>query len=383
VGTLVSEYLKAQELQLLAEGGMSDAIRMFVEKDDIHAIQTYVSLCLYLFLSCVSVEYDGDTDATSDSHVHKSLKNMLKNVGAGEEVDEDDLDELVRSPFFPRLNLMLTINDAHSSPKRKKRKSKNGKRGQGVKPRVKERYAALDLHPLSIHPSSNICPSHLLPLLRPNFSQLDTELTTSLQGKAKQAESEPADSEDSMMEDVETQGLAMDVDFSDDDPTPPPPKKRGAAAASKAAPAKRAPAKKAAAPAKKAPAKRGKKVVAPPSDEDEDDNDQEFQADEAEVIELDDDDEDDEPAPPPVKKRTNRAALLSQPVVTTKKAPAKKAAAGTTKKAPAKKVAAAATQQSQLNFAPAGRSTGRAAAGRSQARTRMVVDDDDDFEDDD
>ena len=42
VGTLVSEYLRAQELQLLAEGGMSDAIRMFVEKDDIHAIQTYV-----------------------------------------------------------------------------------------------------------------------------------------------------------------------------------------------------------------------------------------------------------------------------------------------------------------------------------------------------
>lgn len=40
VGTLVKEYLAAQELQLLGEGGMSDAIQMFVEKDDIHAIQT-------------------------------------------------------------------------------------------------------------------------------------------------------------------------------------------------------------------------------------------------------------------------------------------------------------------------------------------------------
>lgn len=41
--TLVKEYLAAQELQLLGETGMSDAIQMFVEKDDIHAIETYVS----------------------------------------------------------------------------------------------------------------------------------------------------------------------------------------------------------------------------------------------------------------------------------------------------------------------------------------------------
>jgi double-strand break repair protein MRE11 len=40
VATLVKEYLSAQELQLLGENGMSDAIQMFVEKDDIHAIQT-------------------------------------------------------------------------------------------------------------------------------------------------------------------------------------------------------------------------------------------------------------------------------------------------------------------------------------------------------
>ena len=40
--TLVKEYLAAQELQLLGEAGMSDAIQMFVEKDDSHAIQSYV-----------------------------------------------------------------------------------------------------------------------------------------------------------------------------------------------------------------------------------------------------------------------------------------------------------------------------------------------------
>ena len=39
VQTLVREYLGAQELQLLGEAGMSDAIEMFVDKDDIHAIE--------------------------------------------------------------------------------------------------------------------------------------------------------------------------------------------------------------------------------------------------------------------------------------------------------------------------------------------------------
>ena len=38
VHTLVHEYLSVQELQLLGELGMSDAIELFVDKDDIHAI---------------------------------------------------------------------------------------------------------------------------------------------------------------------------------------------------------------------------------------------------------------------------------------------------------------------------------------------------------
>lgn len=43
VHTLVHEYLAAQELQLLGEGGMADAIGLFVEKDDPHAIAMWVS----------------------------------------------------------------------------------------------------------------------------------------------------------------------------------------------------------------------------------------------------------------------------------------------------------------------------------------------------
>jgi len=42
VHSLVQEYLHAQEMQLLGEAGMSDAIQVFVEKDDPHAISKYV-----------------------------------------------------------------------------------------------------------------------------------------------------------------------------------------------------------------------------------------------------------------------------------------------------------------------------------------------------
>ncbi|PPQ77954.1 hypothetical protein CVT25_015429 [Psilocybe cyanescens] len=70
VGTLVKEYLVAQELQCLGEGGMSDAIQMFVEKDDAHAIQSHVSL---------------------------SLKSLIQNCRATEDVelDEEEVDDML------------------------------------------------------------------------------------------------------------------------------------------------------------------------------------------------------------------------------------------------------------------------------------------------
>jgi double-strand break repair protein MRE11 len=43
VGALVKEYLSAQELQLLGEDGLSEAISSFVEKDDSHSIERYSS----------------------------------------------------------------------------------------------------------------------------------------------------------------------------------------------------------------------------------------------------------------------------------------------------------------------------------------------------
>ncbi|KAI0705613.1 Metallo-dependent phosphatase-like protein [Earliella scabrosa] len=69
VQTLVREYLAAQELQLLGEAGMSDAIETFVDKDDSHAIQT---------------------------HVSAALRALMKGVQANEgDVDDDNLDEIV------------------------------------------------------------------------------------------------------------------------------------------------------------------------------------------------------------------------------------------------------------------------------------------------
>ncbi|CAK5263680.1 unnamed protein product [Mycena citricolor] len=72
VQTLVKKYLEVQELQLLGEMEMTDAIGMFVEKDDTHAIQTYVS---------------------------KAFKRITKSAqtAGDDEFDEDELDEMLAS----------------------------------------------------------------------------------------------------------------------------------------------------------------------------------------------------------------------------------------------------------------------------------------------
>lgn len=84
VHTLVKEYLAAQELQLLGEAGMSDAIQMFVEKDDSHAISKWVVLVrLELLLNYFS-------------HVSTTLRALMKAVQANGELDKADLDDVVR-----------------------------------------------------------------------------------------------------------------------------------------------------------------------------------------------------------------------------------------------------------------------------------------------
>ncbi|KAI0080442.1 DNA repair exonuclease [Panus rudis PR-1116 ss-1] len=141
-----------------------------------------------------------------------------------------------------------------------------------------------------------------------------------------------AQSVDSMMMDVDVGEGGSDFEELNSDP-PPPPKKTTATRAKKAAPAKKAPAK--------APARgRGKKKVS--SEEDDDD---------------DDFDDDEEEAPKPAK-RTGRAA-------------------STAKKAPAKKATASSSKQATLSFAPAGRSSTRAAATKAKRKVAETIEIDD------
>ncbi|KAG8845291.1 meiotic recombination [Tulasnella sp. 330] len=55
VAQLVEEYLGAQELQLLGEHGMSDAVQVFVDKEDSTAIKTYFQKSLSTILTDVAV----------------------------------------------------------------------------------------------------------------------------------------------------------------------------------------------------------------------------------------------------------------------------------------------------------------------------------------
>ncbi|KAF8635559.1 hypothetical protein AX15_000209 [Amanita polypyramis BW_CC] len=249
VETLVKEYLAAQELQLLGENGMSDAIQMFVDKDDTHAIET---------------------------HVTKALSALMKDVRGKTvegDVDEDSLHDM-----------LVQAKEQHERAYAEKAQAKEA-RGKG---------------------------------------------------KAKDRDDEAAgQSDDSMMMDIDAAGAGSDFEVAESD-EPPPPKiaTRGRKTATRATTR---------APAKKAPAKgRGKKAV---------------QSDSEGLIELDEDEEEMEVTKP---KRTSRTAVLSRSTAT-KKTTTRKAAGGS-------------SRQTQLAFAPAARSSTRAAA--TKARGKMIVDDD-------
>jgi Mre11 DNA-binding presumed domain len=94
VATLVKEYLAAQELQLLGENGMSDAIQQFVEKDNTHSIEQRVfrnPTCpgkLIESLSCTR-------------YVKKALNSLIQDVDTTEALDEGEVEETVSSLVIP------------------------------------------------------------------------------------------------------------------------------------------------------------------------------------------------------------------------------------------------------------------------------------------
>lgn len=88
VANLVREYLAAQELQLLNEGGLTDAISSFVDKDDTHGISAYV-MQLPNPLNII-------TDECALRYVDASLKGLMKGAqvkGNIPDRDEDEEDE--------------------------------------------------------------------------------------------------------------------------------------------------------------------------------------------------------------------------------------------------------------------------------------------------
>jgi len=90
VHSLVQEYLRVQEMQVLGEAGMSDAIQIFVEKDDIHAISKYVLAVPLLVV----------LKLTECRHVENTLRGAMKGVQASGEVPEENLDDVVRKPLL-------------------------------------------------------------------------------------------------------------------------------------------------------------------------------------------------------------------------------------------------------------------------------------------
>lgn len=90
--TLVQEYLGAQQVQVLAEPGMSDALEIFMNKDDIRSFEKQV--CMHVMsISLLTI--------IISSHYHNTLKAMRKGVQVDipdDEIPEDDnIDELVSS----------------------------------------------------------------------------------------------------------------------------------------------------------------------------------------------------------------------------------------------------------------------------------------------
>ncbi|KAI9432940.1 Metallo-dependent phosphatase-like protein [Lactarius indigo] len=99
VHSLVQEYLRAQEMQLLGEAGMSDAIQIFVEKDDPHAIS---------------------------KHVESTLRALMKGVQASGEVPEETLDDVLERVREEREKQYVE----------EQRSGKTGAAKGGVKPRT-------------------------------------------------------------------------------------------------------------------------------------------------------------------------------------------------------------------------------------------------------
>ncbi|KAF8916588.1 Metallo-dependent phosphatase-like protein [Mucidula mucida] len=223
VATLVKEFLAAQEPQLLGENGMSDAIQMFVEKDDIHAIQT---------------------------HVGKTLKSMMKGVKAngGEpgELDEEDLDEVLTKAKEQQEKEYLE-NAAQNKPSKGKGKAKADESDA-----PSEDSMMMDIDVGGGDGGSDFDSDEPAP---PPKKKAPAKKAPAKAAPAKKAPAKKAPAKGRAKKKIDTDSDAEVIDIPDDDeiedddedePAPPPKKRTGRAAvlSQSQAPAKKAPARK-------------------------------------------------------------------------------------------------------------------------------------------
>ncbi|KAH7912498.1 Metallo-dependent phosphatase-like protein [Hygrophoropsis aurantiaca] len=222
VETLVREYLSAQELQLLGEAGMSDAIQMFVEKDDPHAIQ---------------------------SHVSTALKALMKGVQANGDVDERDLDDV-----------LVKIKEQHDQEYAEKIKT-----GKSTKAKGKQKAkgddsdaASADSMLMDVDGGGSDFEEQSDP--PPPKKKAPVKKTTAAKAPAKKAPTKTRGKK-AVVSESDEEIIELD-DEDDEEEEAPKPTKRTNRAAVLSQPAKKAPAKKAAA-SKAKPTTQGTLTFAP------------------------------------------------------------------------------------------------------------------------
>ncbi|KAG8993945.1 meiotic recombination [Tulasnella sp. JGI-2019a] len=163
VAQLVEEYLGAQELQLLGEHGMSDAVQVFVDKEDSTAIKTYFQKSLSMILTDVAVQEveEGDvqdalvaakdaadkefkTKADKRAKAKEKAKEKAKAEEDAMEVDSMDEDE-DNTPAPARKassNLLSDDDEDEEEPAPKKKAPAKAKKAAPVKAAPKKKAPA-------------------------------------------------------------------------------------------------------------------------------------------------------------------------------------------------------------------------------------------------
>ncbi|KAN0094824.1 Metallo-dependent phosphatase-like protein [Tylopilus felleus] len=209
VHTLVKEYLAAQELQLLGEAGMSDAIQMFVEKDDSHAISNHVSV---------------------------ALRALVKGVQANGELEEGDLDGVV--------NMVREQHDRQYEEQAKTGKAAKSKGKGKARAEDSDDGASVDSMMMDVDAAgSDFEASDEVPPPKKKATTSKKTTTTATKAPAKKAPAKGRGKKAIVSESEEVIELDED-DEDEEEPAPAPTKKTSRAAVLSQSTAKKAPAKK-------------------------------------------------------------------------------------------------------------------------------------------